>query len=309
MNANYLVVDPEKDFAIIKGLASETRVSILRLLIDDGPTNVNLIAEKLDLPQSSVSTNVRLLEDAGLVVGETQNARKGTQKICRAVYDELIVRFESGKAKVDNDAIEVSMPLGLYSHCEITSPCGICSSDGIIGLLDVPASFLEPDRMKTALLWFTSGYVEYQFPNNAHISKRDFNALDIVMEVSSEVPGTNPNWPSDITLSINDIELGVWTSPGDFGDQRGLHTPRWWKLKGSQYGMLKSWSVTSGGTFVDGIRISNVTFADLGLSSHRSIRVRIGVDPKARHPGGLNIFGRGFGNYDQDIIMRLHRSS
>ena len=26
----------------------------------------------------------------------------------------------------------------------------------------------------------------------------------------------------------------------------------------------------------------------------------------ARHPGGINIFGRGFGNYDQDIVLRLH---
>lgn len=25
----------------------------------------------------------------------------------------------------------------------------------------------------------------------------------------------------------------------------------------------------------------------------------------ADHPGGVNIFGKGFGNYDQDLIMRL----
>jgi predicted transcriptional regulator len=25
----------------------------------------------------------------------------------------------------------------------------------------------------------------------------------------------------------------------------------------------------------------------------------------ARHPGGVNIFGKGFGNHDQDIVMRL----
>ncbi len=27
--------------------------------------------------------------------------------------------------------------------------------------------------------------------------------------------------------------------------------------------------------------------------------------PRRRIPVGLNIFGRGFGNYDQDIVMRL----
>jgi len=29
-------------------------------------------------------------------------------------------------------------------------------------------------------------------------------------------------------------------------------------------------------------------------------------EPDAEHVGGLNIFGRGFGNYDQAIVLRLH---
>jgi predicted transcriptional regulator len=32
------------------------------------------------------------------------------------------------------------------------------------------------------------------------------------------------------------------------------------------------------------------------------------VKDDAKHRGGLNIFGRGFGNYDQDITMRLATS-
>ena len=53
------------------------------------------------------------------------------------------------------------------------------------------------------------------------------------------------------------------------------------------------------------MKISPVSLADLDLSNHHSIRLRIAVKPDAKHPGGINIFGRGFGNYDQDIIMRL----
>ena len=60
------------------------------------------------------------------------------------------------------------------------------------------------------------------------------------------------------------------------------------------------------GTFVDGVRLSDVKLQHLDLESHRSIRLRIGVKKDARHPGGVNIFGKGFGNYDQDIILRLH---
>jgi predicted transcriptional regulator len=63
--------------------------------------------------------------------------------------------------------------------------------------------------------------------------------------------------------------------------------------------------VTHEGSFVDGMKISPVSLKDLDLETHRSIRFRIAVKDTARHPGGVNIFGRGFGNYDQDIVMRL----
>jgi predicted transcriptional regulator len=77
------------------------------------------------------------------------------------------------------------------------------------------------------------------------------------------------------------------------------------ELKGSQYGKLKSWRVTEAGTYVDGVKISPVSLKDLDLETHRSIRLRVGVREDAKHPGGINIFGRGFGNYDQDIVLRM----
>jgi predicted transcriptional regulator len=36
------------------------------------------------------------------------------------------------------------------------------------------------------------------------------------------------------------------------------------------------------------------------------IRMRIGIKPGASHEGGFTIFGRGFGNYEQDLVLRLH---
>ena len=305
MSRNFLVVDPEEGMPILKGLASPARVSVLKLLHERGPLNVNEIAEILDLPQSSVSTNVQMLEEAGLIRTETQKARKGNQKVCHSVYDEILVVFKNEIKETEPDAIEVSMPLGLYTSFEVTAPCGLCSPDGIIGLLDVPNSFLDPDRMKTGLVWFTRGYVEYQFPNNAKLANADIAELEVAMELSSEVPGTSADWPSDITLTINGTDVGTWTSPGDFGDKRGVFTPSWWKLKGSQYGKLKNWRISSDGTYVDGVRISEVSLDALDLKSHHSIRVKIGVKENAKHPGGINIFGKGFGNYDQDLVLRI----
>jgi len=53
------------------------------------------------------------------------------------------------------------------------------------------------------------------------------------------------------------------------------------------------------------MKVSPITLRDLELANHHSIRLRIEVQPHAKHPGGVNIFGRGFGNYDQDIVLRL----
>jgi len=220
-----------------------------------------------------------------------------------------MVMFKDDVSALQSNIIEVAMPLGLYTSCEVSAPCGLCSTKGVIGLLDVPETFLDPERMTTGLIWFTRGYIEYQFPNNAKLAQNAVESMEFSLELSSEVPGTSADWPSDITLSVNGIEIGTWMSPGDFGDKRGVYTPHWWKLKGSQYGKLKSWRVTQDGSFVDGVKISPVSLADLDLGNHRSIRLRIAVKPDAEHPGGINIFGRGFGNYDQDIVMRLQTGS
>jgi predicted transcriptional regulator len=306
MRPNFLTIDPNEDIDVLKGLASPVRVSILKLLHDRGKLNVNEISHELKLPQSTVATNVQMLEEAGLIDTETIRAKKGQQKICSARYHEIVVRFEPPERKQDNHIVEVAMPLGLFTNAEVSAPCGLCSTEGIVGLLDVPDSFLDPSRVQAALVWFGRGHVEYKFPNNAKLLNKSVESVEFSMELSSEVPGTNLNWPSDITLWVNDIVVGTWTSPGDFGDKRGVYTPNWWKLEGSQYGKLKTWRVADDGTYIDGVRISDVTIDDLDLPKHHSIRMRIGIDARAEHPGGVNIFGEGFGNYDQDIVMRLH---
>ncbi|MFT6451426.1 MAG: putative transcriptional regulator [Halocynthiibacter sp.] len=304
MSKRFLLITPDTGGDVLKSLGAPARLAILTLLHENGPLNVNEIAERLKLPQSSTSTHVNALEKVGLIVTESQKARKGSQKVCRAAHDEIVLSFASSR-QVDNDIIEVAMPVGLYSGYDIIAPCGLCSDDGIIGYLDSPDTFLSPDRMRAGLLWFTRGSVDYQFPNNARIVGKDIRELELILELSSEVPGTSDNWPSDINIAINGTTVAIWTAPGDYGDQRGKYTPDWWKLAGSQYGHLKSFRVTSEGTYVDGVRVSGITLADLKLEDHRSIRVQISVPDGTEHPGGINIFGRGFGNYDQDIVLRL----
>ena len=62
------------------------------------------------------------------------------------------------------------------------------------------------------------------------------------------------------------------------------------------------------GSFVDGERLSDVKLADLDVPGRRTVTVRIGVKDAARNRGGINIFGRVFGNHPQDILLNLRYS-
>lgn len=303
---NFLNVDPELNFAVIRGLSSPVRIQILKLLQRKGPMNVNQISEAVGLPQSTVATHIQILQESGLIDTQTQKATKGQQKICSARFDEIVIRLDETPSQEFDNTVEVAMPLGLYTSCGVSAPCGMCSTQRVIGILDVPDLFLDPARMQAALLWFGRGHVEYKFPNNAKLLNAGIEAIEFSLELSSETPGTNSNWPSDISLWVNDIQVGTWTSPGDYGDKRGIYTPHWWKLEGSQYGELTNWVISDQGTTVGGKKISGVTLSQLAIGDHHSIRLKIGIDEAATNPGGINIFGKGFGNHNQDIVMRLH---
>jgi predicted transcriptional regulator len=298
-----LVIDAIQETNKLKALASECRVKMLDILRKKS-LNINELCALMSLPQSTVATHISILEEAGLVTSEKIKARKGNQKRCRTAFSEIIVKLPE-EQPADKSSIDVEMPIGIFTNWEVGPPCGLCSPEKIIGFLDTPDSFINPERIKAGLLWFEHGFVEYQFPNNLIYDRRRLQKLEVSVELSSEIPGTDKSWLSDITLWINNVEIGSWTSPGDFGDRRGVYTPSWWKLEGSQYGILKRWSITEEGAFVDGVRISGVKLPDIKLADHHSIKIKLGVKKDAEHLGGMNIFGRGFGNYDQDILLRL----
>jgi predicted transcriptional regulator len=288
--------------AILRALANDTRIAILRYL-GNRIVPVNRIAADLSLPASTANLHITQLERAGLLQTELQPARRGLQKICVRRYDEIILTLPHDRPSAAPSVV-VMMPIGAYSQFDVEPSCGLAGQDGLIGLLDDLQTFAEPERLVAQLLWFRSGFVEYSFPNRVPPRAR-LSALQLSAEVCSEAPLSDPDWPSDISVWINDVHLGVWTSPGDLGGQRGRLTPSWWEEKDTQYGQLKRWRVTSGGTTLDGVPLSQVGLVDLDLRSGRPLRVRIGVDPSAENVGGINLFGRGFGNYPQDIELRL----
>ena len=127
----------------------------------------------------------------------------------------------------------------------------------------------------------------------------------ISAELSSEAPGVNNNWPSDISFSLNEKHIGTWTSPGDFGDVQGIFTPDWWFPNWNQYGLLKLIVINQFGTYIDGLKISDITINDFNLDNSSDMKFKFSVDDDAENIGGLTIFGKNFGNYAQDIKISI----
>jgi predicted transcriptional regulator len=289
--------------AMTRALASETRITILNYL-GDRIVPVAEIAQDLGLPASTANMHITILERAGLLHTQLQPARRGLQKVCARTYDELVISLPHGARASSGTPATIQMPVGAYSKIQVEPTCGLASTTGLIGLLDDPLSFYEPGRMEAQLLWFGAGFVEYDFPMRVPAGSR-VAALQLSAEVCSEAPLSDPDWPSDISVWINGVLVGTWTSPADFGVQRGRLTPPWWEDKDSQYGLLKRWRVGTEGTTIDGVALSSVTTADISLRAGEPVHVRIGIQPDAENVGGVNLFGRGFGNYPQDIELRI----
>lgn len=298
-----LTVEGEVALPVLKALASDTRLLILSLLSHNAMNLAELTAA-LGLPHATVSFNLKQLEDAGLLYVQQVPGSRGKQKLISKRYDELHLKLPGAVAEAAPGLVNVSMPVGNYRFAHVRPTCGLAGDLQFIGRLDDPRSFFEPDHVFAQLVWFRSGHIEYAFPNNLPYGARA-TELELSMELCSEAPQYDPEWPSDITLWINDVEVGTWTCPGDFGGERGRLTPSWWPDDQTMFGLLKRWRVTRQGTIIDDERLSDVTLADLGLEGHNHIGVRIGVKEDARHVGGLNLFGRRCGNHPQDLLLRV----
>lgn len=297
-----LSFENEKELMLVgKALASEIRIRILKLL-DENPLCVNEIAEILQIPPSSAALNVRVLEEAGLIRTELKPGVRGSMKLCIRQNEELVVHLQQAKGKKHEELI--SMPVGNYVDYKITPTCGMVNDEEYIDGEDEPRCFYDPRRTTAKLVWFSSGYLEYRFPN-AGIQGSLVKRLEISAELCSETADYDLDCPSDITLWVNGVDAGTWACPSDFGVRRGKLNPDWWEDKNSQYGNLKKWVMDTEGTYLDGVKVSDVPVSGYDLVEGPYISVRIGIKEDAEHIGGVNIFGSSFGDYPQDIRMRI----
>lgn len=288
---------------IFKALGSDVRIEILNILLENNHMSMNELASRLNITNGALTSHIKKLETSGLISTSSESAGHGNQKICSIHLDKILIDLE--KQEDFQNVYNTELKVGHYSSYKICPTCGLASSKALIGEVDDSRYFEHPDRYNADILWFTKGYIEYIIPNFIPISQR-ITQITISAELSSEAPGVNNVWPSDISFYLNDVCVGTWLSPGDFGDSRGLFTPDWWFPNWNQYGLLKLLVINKKGTFIDGLKISDVTIDSFHLDYRSGIRFRMAVEDDAEHIGGLTIFGKSFGNYGQDIKVSLN---
>lgn len=288
---------------LFKALGSDIRIQILKILLENNQMSMNQLANELNISNGALTGHIKKLEECGLISISNDSSGHGNQKLCSLIQDRILVEIEK---PIDlSNVYNTSIKVGQFSSHNVWPTCGMATSSFVIGELDDVRYFDHPDRFNADIMWFTKGYVEYVIPNLIPRNQK-ITQLSLSAEISSEAPGIDNNWPSDISFYINDTLVGTWTSPGDYGDVRGMFTPEWWPQNWNQYGLLKLLVINHKGTFIDGLKISDVTTSELNLDYTSTIRFRIAVEEDSAHVGGLTIFGKSFGNYDQDIVVSIN---
>ena len=285
---------------VSKALSSPDRIKILKLLYYKS-YNIGEIAELLHIPASTAALHVRTLESADLIHTEQQPGFRGSMKLCSRKNDLINIRLTGLSSDVDQ-ITTISMPVGAYTDCNIIPTCGLADVNGHIGYEDRPEDFFLPSRFNAQILWTSGGYVEYKFPY-AIASKLKLKQLLLSFEACSEAPNYRENWKSDITVWINGFECGTWRCPGDFGARRGRLNPAWWENGSTQYGLLMTMTITERKVYINNEECNHLGLSELSLLDSSFITVRIGNKSDAEYPGGFNLFGHKFGDYEQDINL------
>lgn len=286
---------------LFKCLASETRLRMIQLM-EERPRNISEMASILEVSPGIITRHVECLENCHIVQCKMVGGQRGTQKMCSLCINEATLVF-CQTANDRTNGRSLSIPVGQFTAYDVKSTCGMCSTEWIIGMQDDPRYFSTPERINAGLVWFASGWVEYTIPCFI-FSQKPVKAISISMEICSEAPDYNDDYPSDIYFSFNGKQIGYWTSPGDFGTKRGVYTPSWW-IDGCQYGMLKTIKITGKGVMIDGEMVSALTLEDILEDGKTDLIMRIESPENAANPGGVTIHGKGFGNYDRNIEVEI----
>ncbi len=282
-------------------LASPERLRILRKLYESSMT-VTEVARTFYMSVSTAAFHLRILRDAGLIDIEMMPGKRGRVQLCQNLFSSLHIQAYPLETEPDQHVVLHEIPVGLYTGARMEFVAGFCTQDEQIMFDD--GNFFTPRRAEAQLLWSSGGYVEYTVSNTR--PEATLTRLTFSLEICSETLCYQLGWKSDITFWLNGVELCTYTSPSDFGGRRGTLNPAWWPNNSTQYGEVKTITITEAGVFMDGNHMAGDTTPHVGnFSGSDTLVFRIGNKADAHFRGGFNIFGRSFGDHKQDIRVEM----
>ena len=309
--------DNEEQIAkVASALSVKTRRDILRL-INLSPYSINDIAWKLSIPTSTASIHVKCLVDAGLLIYSSNTQKRGNEKL--VTLGNYALSLFLGRPAIENPKFNkvntIEIPIGSYSSCSVCPPCGLIIDEKELLLADSPISFYHPKRFLAKAIWLKQGYLEYSIPlfnytrptktSIEPLDKKSITSLNFSFEICSETAQFNHDYKSDITLSVNGIEICTFLSLGDYGERKGKLNDDYFPNSHTQYGLLQNLDIRFDGAYLNEKRVSDICVADLNLINTDIITFKIEVKKDATHVGGFNLFGKNHGDYPQDILLSI----
>ncbi len=289
---------------VCKALSTPIKIEILKFLCAK-PAIISDVATHFGIPLSSAALHIKTLETAGLISVQPIPGSKGAQKLCGVLVSRVDIDVLDVDAINPNFLFRENMPIGSYFDYDVAPPCGIVSEVSDLGAEDSMSGFFSPERYKAQLIWLTHGYLEYRFTNTI-LKSTPSNKIQFTFEICSEALGYNQNWRSDVSIWMNNTEIGIIECPGDYGGRKGKLNPYWWIDSSTQYGDLRKIWITDHGCYIDEKKVSNHTISSLGLDKGNYMSFKIGVKSDAEYMGGLNLFGEKFGDHPQNIVMEIY---
>lgn len=291
--------DKERIFGIACALAHPLRLTILEQLLTQ-PRSITEIAKINKITNSTAIFHLKLMEKAQLVFSRCQPNKKGKTLIFYINFSEIGISTQP-KAQSDIHIFTQSAGVGEYVEACFSKYLRIATSDNIIVLEHNDA--FHSCRFDAQLLCTDGGKFTYAF-SNAFAKENTVRRIEFSLELCSESPYFRNDWKSEISFDVNGTEILTYISPGDFGDRRGKLNPPWWANKYTQYGQLVRIAIDREGVWLNGNLSNAITLDCLQLEKSNRLTFSVYTKDDAKYAGGFNLFGKKFGNFEQDIVLR-----
>lgn len=277
-------------YSLCEAIGSQVRMDIISEILEHRSISLSDLARNLHLTNGAITPHINKLVSVGLITVSEEPGKRGTTKKCSIALDKILIDVASFLPEKTHS---FQLPVGQYRAANPRPRCALVGAKGFIGETDDPRYFTYPEHTDCLALWMSDGTLTYTLPtppkDGSVISEIRFH-----FEISAIASGGDM-LPGQISFYIGDDCLGEATLPDENRDRKGSLNPDWYDSVFPQYGSLKTLSVNARGCYWDGVKISEVTLAQLhelktfSLSSKR----------------GFTLFGKGLGDYSADIVYTI----